>query len=168
VAITVEMVAVELLPRRQGLPWPLREWRAGARTIGDASGDPIRNDVSMRISATDERLYVAVTELTVRAPASMAANLSVVTTTDFAEAQGMTAIRRAEWQLAYSGNYLARVITPEDPLYLGRLTSETTGLLRFDWTTNTNTAVYDLLLRGIWSDEPFDPMLARWAQFSRR
>lgn len=136
----------------------LRPWLCQGSATGDSSGGAVSITLQFRPAAGSNRLFVAITELTTASSATGGGSLQAyVSATEWAAMDELPAGYigpgiTTDSTTAYANQ---RLITSEIPVLMGELKTQTQGAVYIAWGTNTNSAIYQIQLRGWSSDRPF-------------
>ena len=136
----------------------LRPWLSQGVANGDASGGAVSITLKFRPSAGSNRLFVAITELTMSSSVTVGGSLQAYVAASQWNSMDQLAAGyigpgvEADSTTAYA---IQRLITSEIPVLLGELKTKEQGDVVIAWGTNTNTGVYQTQLRGWQSDRPF-------------
>lgn len=136
----------------------LRPWLSQGSATGDSSGGAVSVTLQFRPSAGSNRLFVAITELTMSSSATVAGSLQAyVSASQWNSMDQLPAgyIGPGVTTDSTTAYAIQRLITSEIPVLLGELKTQTDGNLTIAWGTNTNLGVYQTQLRGWQSDRPF-------------
>lgn len=140
--------------RPAGLSSPLETFYMDSAIAGDSSGGLIEHVFHMNPSATTSRTYVAITGIWINNAAAMShhAGLNVSQYDEWTVA-GVFASINIDFVTA--GTASGRMVTPDRPVYLGKVKPGTVGQVSVVNNTNTNGVTYSVHIRGIRSSNPF-------------
>lgn len=137
----------------RGLPSGVQGFMLSVDIPGDAGGGTVRWNVNFNPDLGSSAPFVMLTELSI---ADNGDTDDVIgyqfTPADWEFPGGMTATMSYVGNGAYAGG---RLITPAEPLMLGRVLKGTDGTFQALKQTNTDARVYYLRMRGILAAEEF-------------
>lgn len=121
---------------------------------GDASGGYIRFDCNLNPAARDLLRYVRIDRWWVSNDGASMAVSARIKAGDYEVFGGNTYDRNVASLVAANSRYSADLVSPDVPIYCGRIMDNELGELETTFTTNTDTKVYIVHIEGVMSPEP--------------